>query len=686
MDYYEWNTAIARYFFNVGMGGKEVLLFVNEEKINALGSSRGATVKDFIDALKEDAASANNILCKRALKLYYNWRKNNSEYPPYIAFLALFVLAATTQGDFNEKAYYPRYWKLIGTPGEGAPAFFYDTADLWEDLEKWSREDKREELGRFKARIRGNWRYVGRPLSQTLLSDEERKALPDIFFNCGFDPSNIPSDDIIKSGLIRHGKLLGGRTRTLFERHEATDQELINALIDVVINELEDWGKYEYVAPVISDHAVAEEPKKKPNEPRTPLLFFRTCIEIDRPKQHIAISLRLKTARPFPDNGLVFKINGKSLACTETLPPGWSTNLMELPGDTFFDPSGLNWLEDSKFVDSDNGWNVTYKNSKIRVFLPGDEEGLPGFIESQKLSRNCEFLIVCDYSLVESIRKWGQKSCELFSELNYSGIPKGWTLFEGMGAKEPCQGIDALSLPNLLRIQLEGGIGVGHSNLYLCFAPPRVKIDGGLGNEKLLLNGKMIEKSPDKMCWELKNAPTGLPLNIEILRDEIKLPESRVIQLVEPSINIKSTSSAPKRDRGGNVIRGDAGQDYVAGALVVSPTQEDIEVLRVRPTSLSENLIFIGQVAGQVSKWPIENTPLVWIPVWVLHGDAKEGWGAKFCRQNLVEELTPIATKEYSAKKLREWKEALLTMRNAKVLLPALAELWTKYMEAAKNI
>jgi hypothetical protein len=686
MNYTEWNNALATYFFNTSKGGKEVLLFVNEAKINALGSSRGATIKDFIDALKNDSVHADNTLCKRALKLYNNWRQNNSKYPPYVGYLALFVLAATTQGDFNESAYYPRYWKLIGTPGEGAPAFFYNTAVLWEDLEKWSREDKREELGRFNARIRGNWRHVGRPLSQTLLSDDERKVLPDIFFKCGFDPSNIPSDDIIKSGLIRYGKLLGGRTRTLFERHEAADQELANALIDVVINELEDWGKHEYASPVSSEYKVDEESKKKPGKPRAPLLFFRTCIETDRSKQHISISLRIKTARPFPDNGLVFKINGKSLSCRETLPVGWSTKLMELPGNRLFNPSELNWLEDSKFIDSDNMWSVTFKNSKIRLFLPGDEEGLSGFIESQKLSRNCEFLIICDDSLVKSIMAWGQKSCKLFSILNYSGIPKGWSLFKGIDAFESCQGIDPLSLPNLLRIQLEGGIKLGHSNLYLSFAPPRVKIDGGLGNEKLLLNGQVIEKSADKVCWELKNAPKHLPLKIEILRDEMKLPESRVIQLVEPSINIRSTSLAPKRDPSGKVIRSDAVQDYVEGALVVSSIQENIEVLLVKPTSLSENLIFIGPVAGQVSKWPIESLPIAWNPVWALFKTQRGTWGAEFCRRNLAEELTPIVTKEYSAEKLRDWKKALLTMRNSRVNLPALEELWRRYMEVANNI
>lgn len=381
----------------------------------------------------------------------------------------------------------------------------------------------------------------------------------------------------------------------------------------------------------------AKSPGKEKETPPPPS-FFRTCIDLDSPKQHAKIRLRLKTTRLYSENGLEFKVDDKTLTCTETH-EGWSTELTEIPGNTLFDPSTLNWLEDWKFIDSENGWSVTYKKSKIRVFLPGDEESIPGFIESQKLSRDCEFLTVCHESIAESIREWGQKSCKSFSELTYTGMPKQWTFFKGTGANEPFKGIDVLGLSNLLRIQVEGGIRIGTSNLYLCFAPPRIKIDGGLGSEKLLLNGIEIEKSPSEICWRLpKNAPIDRPLNIQISRDGNLLPESRVIQLIEPSINIESTRSLPRRDRKGDLIKGEAVTDYVTGALVVYPQHENIELPKILPTSLSERLIFIGQVAGQISIWPSENMPLLWNPVWVLYRISRKGWATHFCRQNVAED------------------------------------------------
>jgi hypothetical protein len=520
------------------------------------------------------------------------------------------------------------------------------------------------------------------------LSDDERKALPRIFFDCGFDPTNIPSEDIIKSGLIRQGsKRLRHRTLTLLKSQEGDNQEFINALLDLVITELEEWGKYEPTPPIVGSPAVVAQLTEK--ETPTPSLFFRACIELDQPKQHAAIGLRLKTARPFPDNGLEFKVDGKTLTCSGTIPVGWSTKLMEIPGNTTFDPSRLNWLEDWKFIDAENGWSVTYKKSNIRVFLPGDEEGIPEFIESQKLSRDCEFRIICHESIATSIREWGQKSCKSFLELTYTGVPKGWTLFKGMGATEPCQDIDVLGLSNLVRIQLEGGIGIGHSNLYLCFAPPRIKIDGGLGNEKLLLNGIEIEKPTANICWTLpKYAPIGRPLYIQMSRDGALLPESRVIQLTEPFINIEPVSSAPKRNCKGDVVKGEAVPDYVTGALVVSPKHDDVKSPRVLPTSLSGRLIFIGQVAGQISRWPSESMPSIWTPVWVLYGTSRKEWATHFCRQNISDDLAPIVRKEYSAKNRRAWKDALWVMRKRTrpPELPALAKLWVKYMEVAKNI
>lgn len=76
---------------------EEVLSFVNKKKMNAIRAAQNARVTDFIDAMKKEAESAKGNLCKKALQLYKKWRKAEYEYPPYIAYLALFALASNTE-------------------------------------------------------------------------------------------------------------------------------------------------------------------------------------------------------------------------------------------------------------------------------------------------------------------------------------------------------------------------------------------------------------------------------------------------------------------------------------------------------------------------------------------------------------------------------------------------------------
>src|SRR5207244_433688 len=81
-------------------------------------------------------AAASGGLCKRALRTCLGWRDRELEVPPYLAYLALFVLAAGREGDFASHAYYPRLWDLLGEPDTGrAPPSFDRMFDLWDDLE-----------------------------------------------------------------------------------------------------------------------------------------------------------------------------------------------------------------------------------------------------------------------------------------------------------------------------------------------------------------------------------------------------------------------------------------------------------------------------------------------------------------------------------------------------------------------
>src|SRR5262245_32758815 len=92
--YLEWNDRLASHFFNPEMAGRPVYLFVNNELISEIGASFTIPPGDFISAVKEGPAWVTREgICQRALQSLEGWRGRNLPFPPYIAYLCLFVLA-----------------------------------------------------------------------------------------------------------------------------------------------------------------------------------------------------------------------------------------------------------------------------------------------------------------------------------------------------------------------------------------------------------------------------------------------------------------------------------------------------------------------------------------------------------------------------------------------------------------
>ena len=691
MNYIEWNDLIARKFFNEEMAGREVLLYVNEEIIKQLGSEAGVGVEDFIRCIKTGPFWVEEgDICKKALQSYVNWRDNQQlEYPPYIAYLAFFSLAATIGGDFDSKAYYPRFWKLLDEHGRsGTPRHFDKMAELWVDLKKWSTEDKHEELGRFTERIRGGWVHVGRPLSQTLMSENERLYLPLIFDEGELDPTNPPSDNLIRWALLNFGKSkLEKRTLRLLDSAQEDNIEMANALIEFVLGELAGW-----------DGSLLDIEPREGGDPLSPQqssirTWLRICIEeLDRVSERITTTLRLKTNRPFPDTCLNFESDGQILFCTETY-PNLSTKLMNITAQPQkpFNAASLDWFTGAKFEDKKNKWRATLKGDPVRLFLPGSWEGLSGWIESQLLERNCEFIVACHKSKEEVVRQWGNSCCVKFAQILAQGLPHGWSLFEGASACESCDGIGVLTLSTQIRLLFKDGIKTGRGNTYLTFGSPLIVLKGGDGSELVTLNGRELErKNTSVPHWRLPSgAPVGTPLIIEVLKQDDPDPlQKRVIKLVEPDLP-PSFEDTPKRDSIGRIVDGSV--PFARGAVVLGLDTESYDMCpRVLPTYLSHRIVFLGFRPGEIADWPKENLPQDWRPVWALAKSGKDKWTVNFCGQpNNIDDISDQNCAKGNIKAIKRWGEAIWVWRKrtkiSPLLLPKIQTLWKKYKEVAEH-
>ena len=241
-SYLSWNNAIARQFFRKENDGKVVYLYVTQSLIDEIGKELGRN--DFIDSMKIGPVwTTRSGLCQKALQAMAGWKNKCFEFPPYIAYLGLFVLAAGHEGDFAIHAYYPRLRNLLGEDTEtGTLPSFDRMNELWDDLEEWLNIDQAGKLGILRADIAGAWLHVGIPAAQTVLTEAEKERLHEVFSDVGLDRDYPPSD--LELGRIVHAHSSGFRNRTI-RALEDTESEYRSVLIERILEELDVWSDKE---------------------------------------------------------------------------------------------------------------------------------------------------------------------------------------------------------------------------------------------------------------------------------------------------------------------------------------------------------------------------------------------------------------------------------------------------------
>jgi len=677
MSYIIWNDLIAESFFNEDMAGKEVLLFVDEALINEIGSKIGKNMNDFISSVIEGPSwvnvRSNSGICRKAIKTYKNWRsKKKFKYPPYIGYLALFVLAGYVEDEnYSQNAYYPKLRSLLGEEGGGQYPSFDQMINLWMDLEKWSKEDKFEEFGRFNVRVRGNLRHVGLPQSQTIISSKERKNLPIIFNRAGIISSDLLDNETIRNILLEYGQdILAKKTLRLLNLHEK-DKHLLQALQELVIGELNEW-----------DGSLPEEFLDTNTFVRARL---KICLNLNKVTEKATFSLRINAQNEFPDESLFFRRNGslEFYNCTRSI-ENWSSELKSEEG-SILNGTSLDWLNGEHFEDRNNRWKCTLKGTKVRVFAEGRKFGLPNnLVEISRLERGSRFILLCNNTHIHNIQEWGKKSCEKFREINYQGLPVGWSIFSVINPSKSCIGIPELTIGNEIKIRLVDGLRLGKGNTFLKAALPKLLIENNNGTEIPFLNDKPLKFNNENRYWEL---PEDLPIDqtltinifnegIEIRRTNFKVTNSRIFNHSKK----RYLNTAGLQENGDNPV--------VIGVNVYNKNFIPIEKEYTLPMFSYNEIIFIGQHPGEIFHWQSKTKiDLEWDPVWAICRVKRRKWKAQFCSMKKIGECQINNQVNYK-KDLKFWKTVMCKMKRS-IKSPEfspLKELWESYLEVAKNV
>lgn len=674
MDYLTWNNSIASHFFKPEMADSTVHLYVTEKLITDIGQERGVDLSDFIAAIKTGPPGVTRQgLCVKALQSRDNWQQRELDYPPYIAYLALFVLAAGIEGTFAAHSYYPRLRTLLGEePTTGQYPSFNRMSELWEDLEKWSNQDKSGELGIFNSTSIGKRNHIGLPLAQTLLTEEERRALPAIFAAADLDPISYPAEGAIARLLAKHGrKQLEKRTLSLLE--ETSDsKELRQALLEWIIDELRDWD------------GTAEDSGK------TQIYgLLRLCCKLDLIAKRATLSLRCNTKQEFPEDGLLLFLedNSQSFSCYEDS-GGWSSPLISESDGKPLVASEFDWLKGLQVRSADSKWCFKLPASPIRVFVNGDSQGLPGIVEVRQLPTQKPFYLAAHQECLELLTRWGESSCQGFEKLQIiDGLPSGWHFFKAQAACSDeliKQKYPILALPTNVRLELAGGIRLERGNKFFKFAPPKLVLQGANESIKVFGNNKLLDCTEAAGIYELPadTAETKLLIEARSGDDIIK----RCSLLLVENYSLPSQSNAPQFDRFGKIHTGENESAGVSGAWVQGVDFPDFNFNTFLPIQGKQRIFYVGKEPGQIAICPAESLPTDWEPVWAISKGRHRGQ-AMFCGTNLAESQ-PSMSKCKDRKKMRAWKEIL--WHDRKIISPPdrsnLKPLWKQFQKEAERV
>lgn len=676
-DYRRWNDALAARYFNSDSAGQPVYLFVTPDVVSEVGAAFGQGFDDFIEAVRAGPSGATRAgHCQRALQALSGWRERNLTYPPYLAYLGLFVLAGGHDGDFDPRSYYPRLWELLGETETGTPPSFERMWELWQDLEQWSVYDRHGDLGLFEFRILGGKDHIGLPLAQTVLTEGERRALPSIFGDARLEAGSLPSDRELRRALTVHGRSRL-RAQTLNQLERGTSG-FPDALLEIVSDDFLDWD------------GEATEDTSVDGTRRTFSAGLRVCLSVDRVSRHGTATLRCRSVRDLPDDGLILTSDAfaEPVACNAFL-PGWSQVIKESGKASPVTLPDNAWRNGLALVDDEHGWNLRLRPAPVRVFVDGGSEQLPGLVEVLELPRGAAFYLAFPEASWPKLQPWIESSCDGWQPIELSSpLPVGW-MFGSVARATTDEGPRALDgaigFPDRRTLRFVDGIRamVGKGNTFFNFAPPKVVLDGAMPGDRVFCRGsELLASDESPYSYEL---PTALPVDVRVgleVHSGEDILKHRSLYLVSGSPWLLDAPLVAS-DGFGRAVDGIAG---IAGADVKEPTGRQFVFDPLRTPGLdgrAPRVYFVGRCSGQIVSWPADPLP-EWEPVWAIPFGRRGR--VLYCGTSMDTDI-PLAKQCGDRLHARLWHHILWQSRKRITPPPDREEkaLWRRYVEVARG-
>jgi hypothetical protein len=669
MTYTRWNDEIARRYFNELYAGKKVFLSVDDGLLEEIGGPTGKA--DFLAAVidgPENARRPDLSVCTQARRTKEEWRdKGSLGLPAYVAYLALFVLAASEEGDDAHQGYHKRLRRLLGESvnNQHLPSFGEMWA-LWDDLEAWANVERGGSLGIVSCDFAGAWPHVGLPRAQIVLTERERVNLPELFADAELAPSAPPASEEMAQLACQYGQgWLDAKTLRRLSREGTIDEEMRSLTIEALLDELRSWDG------AVTNH---EGPTKE-------FHTLRLNLRIRNRLSGLADSrIVVKDSPSFVDGAMTLTAtSGGATYRTEDNGTGWLV-LCSHDG-SHLDAGKTDWSHGLRLASSQSIFRLPAHN--VRVLRKGEFDRIEGLIEVYRLDPYREFYVITDGDAAQAVNTWGQRAGKNWQQVNLrDALPRKWCLFRADSADPAVAApkeFPALRSDPLVRILFQGGIKIdGASRRYFDFAPPAIRIEGLTPGAIVLLNGvqQLVEAGDALLVISESNL---LPSNVITVRfpggeersGSFHIVSSKDVAWKGPTEWGSAADGAPRElSMEGPKAIGAAVMGFQPPPIVIAPERAaDV----------------IGQRPGQLAALP-GDLPKDWSPVWLVER-GRSNRRVMFCGIN-PKDCAPLSEPVPDRKRVKDWKDLLWSerMRLAGPTRAPLADLWRQYKEIAQDV
>ncbi len=501
MKYLEWNHLIANHFFNSSNAGKEVLLYITQKEISHLGlikfgfETEEESWGDFCKSLKNGFPQISNEsnFIDKFLIVANKWkeferavfvRNNQSDllmdgisiyhsdtkivYPFYIGYLATLIIPMTNNvNTFRANSFFPPLNEFLTSNNitKVKTTTIEEIDWVWSNLENWSKEYYKTDLGYFVERRLGNqnWIYVGKVFSQCLLTPKNIRDIPNIFWKADIAPNSIIPEKQFQRIITLHGVSQAKFSPRIVSIVADEENPLRKVVIEIVKREYSNWKGY-----VLK---YEEEEEGKAPLPKTGWIYatLLSAFNLNKVDESFNHFYYLYSQYDFPDELIM------------------GENEISNSGNGYSKPIYIAFNQKLSLEDEQNKWRASTTQNDIVLYTSGSYFGLPAdnLIETDRVSRQSWMYLLCADSKRQSIEHWGttfQKGD--FQSIDYDRVPNSFSLFKFRNPQCSHPSEEILRVNTKKKLEFRGGIKVENRS-YLKNLLPKIYIDGADGNEKV---------------------------------------------------------------------------------------------------------------------------------------------------------------------------------------------------------